>query len=103
MWVVKNGKWNIIKDTTYINLEFDTHKIKKGLRVSKLRPAYININLDINKLSNKQRKFFYLLSYCGQYNNYGVFVKEYKLNKNKLCLKLLTLKSNENKINSLFP
>ena len=51
-WIIKNGKWQQIKD----------------------KPIMMKINIDINKISNREKKYIERIPYIGETNNNGIFI-----------------------------
>jgi hypothetical protein len=74
LWIVKNGKWNEINEDM----------------------CKINITVDLTKINSKQKSFLKKLSFIGQFNNYGVFVKNIIFkNKSIFILDLITTINNK--------
>ncbi len=61
LWIIRNGKWN------EINKDILTAKADDMCK--------INITVDFTKINSKQKTFLHKLSFIGQYNNHGIFVK----------------------------
>jgi hypothetical protein len=74
LWIVKNGKWNEINEDM----------------------CKINITVDLTKINSKQKSFLKKLSFIGQFNNYGVFVKNITFKKESIfILDLITTVDNK--------
>jgi hypothetical protein len=56
----------------------------------------INITVDLTKINSKQKSFLKKLSFIGQFNNYGVFVKNITFKKESIfILDLITTVDNK--------
>ena len=83
LWIVKNSKWNEINEDI----------------------CKINITVDLTKINSKQKSFLKKLSFIGQFNNYGVFVKNITFKNKKesiFILDLITTYNNKSIITKLF-
>jgi len=83
LWIVKNSKWNEINEDM----------------------CKINITVDLTKINSKQKSFLKKLSFIGQYNNYGIFVKNITFKNKKesiFILVLITTDNNKSIITKLF-
>jgi hypothetical protein len=88
LWIIKNCKWNEIKkEVCEISIIFyyDT-KTKKNKQ----------------KINKKQINFLRKISYIGQYNKYGSFIKYFTINKNIGYATILTTIDNKDMIEKLF-
>jgi hypothetical protein len=88
LWIIKNGKWNEIKkEVCEISITFNYNiKTKKNT----------------NKIHKKQINFLKKLSWIGQYNKYGTFIKNFTIDKNIGYATILTTVDNKNIIEKLF-
>jgi hypothetical protein len=92
LWTIRNGKWNEIKkEVCEISITFNYHtKTKK------------NINKNTKQIHKKQINFLKKLSWIGQYNKYGTFIKNFTVDKNIGYATILTTVDNKDMIEKLF-
>ena len=85
LWIIKNGKWNEIKkEVCEISITFNS-----------------NIK-NTKKIHKKQINFLKKLSWIGQYNKYGSFIKNFTIDKNIGYATILTTVDNKDMIEKLF-
>jgi hypothetical protein len=92
LWTIRNGKWNEIKkEVCEISITFNYHiKTKK------------NTNKNTKQIHKKQINFFKKLSWIGQYNKYGLFIKNFTVDKNIGYATIVTTFDNKDMIEKLF-